>query len=309
MKNNRYLLVYTALMIAVSIWGLSFVVTKIALKEFSVYGLILARFGSASVIFLVILTLKGFPKFTKTEHGSLVLIAIFQPGLYFFFETMGLQNTTASKAGLIVAMIPIVVLLLSAIFFREKITSRSVTGIGLSLIGVGFLIIGDANYIWPMGGNIIGDLYMFGAVLSAAIYMILVKKLSKKYSVLHITGMQIIYGTLIFIPFCLYKIETWQLTEISIIAIAAVFYLAVLATIVAFFCYNFALSQIEPSKASVFINMIPVLTAASAWILIGESLTIMQMGGGVLVLLAVWLVNQKPRLTVSLETTPIVKAS
>ncbi|MBT4526119.1 MAG: DMT family transporter [Deltaproteobacteria bacterium] len=309
MKNNRYFLIYAALLMAVSIWGLSFVVTKIALKEFSVYGLILARFGSASVIFLIILTLKGFPKFTKTEHGSLILIAIFQPGLYFFFETMGLQNTTASKAGLIVAMIPIVVLLLSAIFFREKITSRSVTGIGLSLVGVGLLIIGEANGSWPMGGNIIGDLYMCGAVLSAAIYMIMVKKLSQKHSVLHITGMQIIYGTLIFIPFCLIKIETWQLSQLSFGAIAAVFFLAVLATIVAFFCYNFALSQIDSSKAVVFINMIPVITAASAWIIIGESLTIMQMGGGALVLLAVWLVNQKKRQAVNELPPTIIKAS
>jgi drug/metabolite transporter (DMT)-like permease len=309
MKNNRNFLVYAALMMAVAIWGLSFVVTKIALQEFSVYGLILTRFVSAAVIFLFILILKGFPKFTKTEHGLLILTACFQPVLYFFFETMGLNNTTASKAGLIVAMIPIVVLLLSAIFLREKITARSITGIGLSLFGVGLLIVGDAKFSWPMGGNIVGDLYMFGGVLSAAIYMMLIKQLGKKHAVLHITGMQIIYGTLIFIPFCFNKIENWQFGNVSILAIIAVFYLAVFATIVAFFCYNFALSQIEPSKASVFINMILVITAVSAWVIIGESLTIIQMGGGTAVLLAVWLVNQKAQPSVNIKSPSIIKAS
>jgi drug/metabolite transporter (DMT)-like permease len=71
----------------------------------------------------------------------------------------------------------------------------------------------------------------------------------------------------------------------------AAIYLTVFATVGAFLCYNFALSQVPASRAAVFVNGIPVVTAIGAWVLLDERLTVIQTGGGGLVLVAVFLTN------------------
>ena len=112
MKNSGHIITYGALIAVAVFWGLSFVATKIALETFPTFPLVFIRFFVASIFFLVLLLWKGFPKFSRRDHGKLFLTALFEPGLYFVFETIGLQHTTAPKAALIIATVPVAVLVI-----------------------------------------------------------------------------------------------------------------------------------------------------------------------------------------------------
>jgi drug/metabolite transporter (DMT)-like permease len=118
MKTQNHILTYLALATAVLFWGLSFVATKIALQSFTPFCLIFFRFFAAALFFIILLWRTGFPALTAKNIKSLALLAIMQPGLYFLFETTGLQYTSATKTSLIIATIPIVVLVFSAIFIK-----------------------------------------------------------------------------------------------------------------------------------------------------------------------------------------------
>ena len=72
-------------------WGFSFVATKVALQSFTPFCLIFFRFIAASVFFILLLSRCGFPRLSRQNLGHLALLAVFQPGLYFTFETIGLQ--------------------------------------------------------------------------------------------------------------------------------------------------------------------------------------------------------------------------
>ena len=120
MKQTEELKTYIALNAAIIFWGLSFVATKIALESIPLFTLVFARFSLASCFLLIFLIRRGFPEFTGKDHVNMFLIALFEPGLYFIFETLGLKYTTAPKASLIIATIPIVVVILSALFLGEK---------------------------------------------------------------------------------------------------------------------------------------------------------------------------------------------
>ena len=181
MKIERTLFTYFALAIAVFCWGLSFVATKIALQSFTPFCLIFFRFLGASLFFIVLLWRTGFPPFTKANIKSLTLLAIMQPGLYFTFETMGLQYTSATKTSLIIATIPVVVLVLSTIFLKERIRLLNIAGIALSLTGVALLVFGGQTSE-ELKGVLIGDLMIVGAVISASIYMIMTRKLGETIS-------------------------------------------------------------------------------------------------------------------------------
>ncbi len=291
MKNDSLTPTYLALTAALTTWGISFVASKIALESFTVYTLLATRFGLVSCIFLGIMCIRGFPHFTRREHGALLLTALFQPGLYFYFETLGLSLTTASKSSLITATIPLVVLSISVALGMERLRPAGLVGIVISLVGVAMLVMGGRDFSWS-GGNLMGDAFMFCAVLSAAAYMLLARSLGKKHSAFEITSMQMLYGTVLFIPLMLSNMDQMIMPTLSIQSVGAVFFLAVVCTIGAFFCYNYALANIPASQASMFMNGVPVVTAITAWAVLGEVLTPVQGIGGALVLAAVYLSNR-----------------
>lgn len=292
-RSENPLLTYIALMLAVLFWGLSFVATKVALQSFTPFCLIFFRFFAASLFFVVLFWRTGFPTLSKKDLKSLILLAIMQPGFYFTFETFGLQYTSATKTSLIIATIPVVVLSLSALLLKERIRLINLLGIMLSLVGVALLVFGNGEQD-KLGGMLIGDLLIFGAVLSASVYMIMTRRLGANIPSRQITGMQIIFGAMIFFPAFLYDLPKFNPQSVTNEALFAVASLTIFATIGAFLCYNYALTKIPAAKASVCINAIPLVTAFGAWVLLGESLTITQLSGAGIVIFAVFLANHSP---------------
>ncbi|MBW2091053.1 MAG: DMT family transporter, partial [Deltaproteobacteria bacterium] len=129
------------------------------------------------------------------------------------------------------------------------------------------------------------------AVFFFFFYIISARSLGKKYSAWEITSMQTIYGALLYMPAFLWELPRTQWAAISGPSIGALIYLTLFATIGAFLFYNHALTKIPAPRAAVFLNGVPVVTAVAAWILLGERLTLIQAGGGALVLLGVYLTN------------------
>lgn len=149
---------YSALMFTVLCWGLSFVAIKIALESFSAFSLIFIRFSIAALVFLGIMFFRGFPSFTRKEYLQIFCASLFQPGLYFLFETTGLQHSGASKASLIIAAIPIVILCLAVIFLKERLQISTLIGTAISLLGISLLIVNSQEGLSGANSPILGDL-------------------------------------------------------------------------------------------------------------------------------------------------------
>jgi drug/metabolite transporter (DMT)-like permease len=140
-------------------------------------------------------------------------------------------------------------------------------------------------------GALLGDLLIFGAVFSAAFYIVGARNLGKKYSSKDITTMQTLYGAIFFAPAFFWELPEVKWSAMNGRSLAALIYLTVFATVAAFLCYNHALTKIPAARASVFINGIPVVTAVGAWLLLGETLNPTQSAGGLLVLTAVFVTS------------------
>jgi drug/metabolite transporter (DMT)-like permease len=271
---------------------LSFVATKVALETIPTFTLIFFRFSIAGCLFLVVSAARGgLPKLSRRAHLKLFVMALFEPGLYFVFETIGLQYTTAPKASLIIATVPVAVLIFARLLIGERIRVMSLLGILASLVGIGVLIAGDPQFRWALGGHLTGDLLIIGAVITAALYMVGARDLGREYSAWTITCFQIFYGALFYAPMFFVESSGLDWGDVTVSSILAAIYLTVFATVAAFLCYNFGLTRIQASRAAVFINGIPVVTALAAWVVLGERLTALQAFGGALVLFGVWLTN------------------
>ena len=288
---HSLVLPYLAILAAVVFWGLSFVASKIALETIPIFTLIFIRFGLAAVLFTAIWTKTGFPRLVKKDWIKMSLLSFFEPGLYFLFETTGLSLTSAPKVSLIIATIPVFVLVFAVFFLKEKASFLNLSGVAVSLMGIGILVAGGKEIHWSFSGEMLGDILIFGAVIAATIYIIMARDLGLTHSALTITGLQSVFAALLYLPAFIWEFPQVQWQALTSHSLWALMYLVIFATCAAFFCWNFSLTKIRASSASVFLNGIPVVTAIAALILLKESLNTAQMGGGALVLVGVYLAN------------------
>lgn len=294
MVKKELTVVYTALLTAVLFWGSSFVAVKIVLQSIPPSAYMFLRFAAASLIFIIILNIKGVKNLTLKNHISLAAIAFFEPFLYFIFETAGIQRTSASSASIIIAAVPAVVALSAAVFLNEKISLKSWIGIILSITGV-FLLTLFEKGTGASSSTLTGNLFVFLAVLSAAAYMIIVRKVAPGLTTLQITGWQIIYGTIFFLPLFIKDYADISWSSITSVSLTALVFLILFATITAFMSYNYALTKIPASKAALFINGIPVVTVIVSAIVLGERISMIQIIGGLVIISGVTLANIEKR--------------
>lgn len=293
---NKNITTIFALIFTVLFWGFSFIAIKIVLRSFSPIIYMFLRFTLASGLLFVILFIKGFPKLDMSTHFKLFLTGLFEPGLYFYFETTGLTLTTASKASIILATVPILVMILARIFLGEQIQRKSVYAIFLSITGICILVLGESGVTQP-STSIIGDLLILAAALSAALYMVCARNLGSQLSSLVITSFQMFYGTLMFLPVFIYQLSSHHGNAVTMESFLALLFLALFCTVGGYFLYNYALTQVPASRAAVFLNGVPVVTTIAAALVLGEHLTFLQITGGLIVLTAVFIANLPLRRT------------
>ena len=276
---------------AVFLWGSSFVAMRIVLKDLHPFAVMFCRLFSA-LIFIIPISIKLFPKsYQKNDWKILLAMVLFQPCLYFLFESNALTFTTSSQAGVISACLPLMVAVAAWFFLSESINSKTIIGLILSICGVILLTIFQSRQV-DAPHPVLGNILEVGAMLSACANLILIKKLSSNYGAWSLTGMQIIAGTIFFLPGIRYIINAdpsiWTMQLIFLLL-----YLGICVSFLAFGLYNWGISKIKVSRASIFINLIPVTAVILGWLILGETLNSKQMIAAIIVISGVFLSNQK----------------
>jgi len=266
------------------LFGLSFVATKYALRSIPPFTLIFLRFCIASLLLGILFMRKRPKKVERGDRWRIILTSLIVPGLYFLAETYGLKFSSATSVSLLVATIPIFAAIFALLLLKERIGIWRGMGIVLSVIGVGTILtsVPGETTGWKMvrAGNLLG----LGAALCAGLYMALGRDLLNRYSPLTITTFQALAAVLIFFPLASLELFTHQWGQINVFTFAAVVYLSLFCSVLAFFLWNYGISRLEASRAAVFTNLVPVFTVFGAFFLLGEKLYAGQMIGGALVI-------------------------
>ncbi len=257
-KAHKNLLPTFALLLAMILWSSSFIALKIAFKNYHPMVVIFGRMLIAATIFLFFIKKFKTINFRRDDLKYLFFMALCEPCLYFFFEAKALENTTASQAGMITSMLPLMVAISAGFFLKEKINKKSIAGFTISIGGACWLSIsGVATESAP--DPILGNTQAFIAMIFAVGYTISLKHLSGNYSILFLTAFQAFIGTIFFFPF-LFLPSTVLPNQIYPLSALAVLYLGTFITLGAYGLYNFGVSKIPANKASAYISLIPVFT-------------------------------------------------
>jgi drug/metabolite transporter (DMT)-like permease len=276
------------LLLAMLLWASSFVALKIAFRAYDPMVVIFGRMAVASIC--VLLFCRKFMNTVDFHLGDLkyiVFMAFCEPCLYFVFEARALVNTTASQAGMVTAMLPILVALVAAWLLKERVGVYAWIGSCLAVIGVCWLTLeGGPSSAAPH--PVLGNFYEFLAMVCATGYTITLKRLTRRYAPFFLTAMQAFIGSVFYLPF-LFLPSTCLPVHFEPASGMAVIYLGAVITLGAYGLYNFGLKHIPASQASAFVNLIPVFSVILGWMLLDESFTRGQCLAAVLVMTGVYL--------------------
>ena len=293
MHSKIPLTAFLSLILAMLIWGSSFVALKASLNDTQPYTIMFLRMFIASLCF--ILFIKSFLKykFTRKDIKLILLLSLFEPALYFIFEVNALRFTSASQAGVITSTMPIITAIFAGLFIKELITRRLILGSILSMVGV-IILSTNANTTSHATNPLLGNILELGAMVCAAGYTIVAKHLSSKFSALFITASQSFIGALFFLPFFLYEYSLYGF-HTSYSSMLWILYLGVIVTLGGYGLYNFALTKIDASRAAVFINLIPIFSVILAYLLLGELLNTIQIFASIIILTGVIIAEYRKR--------------
>jgi drug/metabolite transporter (DMT)-like permease len=274
-------------------FGLSFVVTKYALRGFEPQLIALIRFSLAGGLLWGAWRLRpGREQATWDELKRLAGLGFVSLTLYFTLEINGIERTSASEAALIIAAIPIFVSALSAVVLGERAGRLQWFGIFLSFAGVvGLIQLGGG----AGDGGLTGNLLVLGAAFTAAVYNLMARRLLVTRSALYVTAFQNLFGALFMLPLALLEMALVGFRTPTVTAAGAVLYLTLLCSVLAYLLLNYAFRFLEASRVAVFVNLTPVVAVVGAYVLLGERLTAGQGAAAVVVVLGVWLTNSGRR--------------
>ena len=292
MNKDRWLPVIAGITVSI-LFGLSFMFTREALDILSPIQLLSFRFALAAIS-LTLLRLAGVIRVDLRGKNlrSLFVVSLFQPVLYFIFETTGVKLTSASEAGMMMGLIPVVVVLLEVPFFKSAPSFKQLASVVLSVAGVFFIVVMKGNV--ELGYNIWGTLSLIGAVLAAGMYNIFSKKSTLAFTPVEITYLMMWTGALLFNGLVLIQHIANGTVGAMFIPLAqprilvAIVYLGFFSSVLAFFLMNFMLSKIRASQTATYINLTTVVAILGGILLRGETFAWFQGVGAFMIILGVW---------------------
>lgn len=278
------LLPYIAVLLSMLIWSASGIAVKEALVALSPMTMIVIRFTLAVLLMLVVglcarkSEMFRLQKVDKKDLPLFILGGIFQPFLYYILETFSydaLSSPTIAEA--LLSTSPVLAPFFAAAILREHVTRYNILGIIVSTVGMLLLVLVGASDFSI--GNPWGIACAFAAVSAAVLYTIVLRRIPPKYNPLTVVFYVQLSALVLFYPLCgftdgvsgfahLAEVDTVQLWR----SLAAVGYLALGASVVAFICFCYTVRVIGVTRTNAFNNVRPAFTAIWMLLFFGEQL-------------------------------------
>jgi len=298
-RSGRRTFSWFLLILANVLWAGSYVAGKFALSELSVNMVNALRMSIAALVLLPLLIARRKDlHLTRRDLPQLALLALFGFVINKILEYGGLTLTTASDVALLITSESIVTAVLSWILLRERFRLRAGFSLLLGFLGVYFIVERSLVPNIPPGGGawrVVGDLLVLLALIFESYYTVRGKALLVKHSPLLVTAAAIVGSTIFWIPVTGFELVRKSWHPMSWQAWAALFWLALMSTVVSYLAWFKGLEKIEGTAAATTLFIQPLLGTALAILLLGEQLLPTTIVGGVLILASVYVISRPER--------------
>jgi len=281
MKSN--IRIYGGIFLAMIFWSFSFIWFKIANETFRPVTIVFMRLIIAIIILTTYLYLKKkFVKIRKEDRKLFLMLAVFEPFLYFLGESFGLTYVSATVGSVIISTIPVIATIGAWLIFRERLRIINYAGIIISFTGVLIFVLNKGG---GLTFNVKGLALLLLAVFSATGYNLTLSRLVGNYGPVFIVNVQNIIGAILFLPvFLISELKYFPSGSFEPRSFLPVLELAFFASCGAFILFAFSMRHMGVTKANVFTNFIPVFTAIFSFFILGDKLTAQNIAGMIIVI-------------------------
>jgi drug/metabolite transporter (DMT)-like permease len=302
--KNKDILAYFSALGAVFFWSFSFVWFKIAYLAFKPITVVLFRLLiSVALILIIAWSLKRLQKPSLKDLKLFVMMAFFEPFLYFLGESYGLMYVSSTVAAVIVATIPLLSPVAVWYFFREKVSLKNIIGFIFSFIGVGLVVL---NSSFRFDASPLGVGLEFIAVFAAIGYSIVLRNVVYRYNTLTIIAYQNLIGIVLFLPIWLVvDMHDFLNTPFHFQAFRAIVLLAVFASTLAFVFFTKSIRHLGVNRSNTFVNLIPVFVAIMSYFVLNEVMDLQKIAGIIVVITGLFLAQAGRKKTPEQKTIEI----
>jgi drug/metabolite transporter (DMT)-like permease len=276
-----------ALLGALLLWGTSFPVMKYIVATNHPFTVLFYRFLFSFILLIPFFAVK-FRKNLRViaENKKLFILGIMN-FVGMAFQITGLKYTTSTKGAIITQIVIVVVPILAYFFLKERMNAGKITGIILSFAGA-VVLSTNLQFEGLMNkGTVMGDLLVLAAVFAWSVFIILTRKFAMRFGAFMLLFPSVAATAFFSVPTAL----ATHTTSSDAVGIWGSLYLAVFCTIIPTLLYNYALTVVDASTASI-ITPIEVLSAGVLGIIfLGETLTAVELSGGALILISIYIVT------------------
>lgn len=275
-----------ALIIANVIWGASFPIYKWALDDIPSLTFVFLRFYIAALVLLPFVY-KDL-KIQREDWRDLFLLSFVGITVSISLLILGLKLSSSINAPIIMSAGPVVLIIGSLFYLKEKLKRKVVLGTLVSLIGV-LLIVILPVFKEGLDGSVLGNLFLVGAAITSVVHALLLKKIMPKYKPLVVAFWQFLIGSLPLLPFFFIELnQTHWTSDINLKIIMGIFFGSILATAIAHSIYAYGIKFIKASEVGVFTYVDPVATIIVAVPLLHEEITPLYIVGAFFVFLGIF---------------------
>lgn len=284
-----------------TIFGFSFLFSKVAL-QMTVPGVLLAaRFLTAFAV-LNIIVISG--RLIKNRDGEplvrfslrgkplkdVLLLALFQPVIYFAAESYGIQFTSSAFAGTIIAVIPVMGVISDVIIMKAAVSKKQIICALTSVAGVALTTLGAEG----MKSSVAGTAILMAAVVAGALFYVFSKKAGEHFNPLERTYVMFGTGSAVYVCFALILCAgDYERLIADVITMpefwGCIIYLAVASSVAAFIALNYGSSHVSVSEASIFANLTTVISIIAGVAVLHETFTLQQIAGAAVIIASVYI--------------------
>lgn len=295
MNSRTFALV--ALFLVQLLYGLNYTFAKVVLSGGYIkpFGFTLLRVIGAAVLFwLLSLFLKKEP-IDKKDYISIFLAAVFGVATNMLLFLKGLELTTPIHASAIMTTTPIIILIASSLFLKEKITSLKILGVVLGFVGALVLTI-YGNSSREADNVVLGNIFVLINAISYSIYIILIKKLTAKYHPFTFIKWLFLFGLVLVTPFGYHEVQQIEWQTFTPFVYFSVGFVIIGATFSTYILNPLALSKLKASTVGIFIYLQPVIAGVFAVVMAVDTINYVKVLAMLLIFAGVYLVSLKPKL-------------
>jgi drug/metabolite transporter (DMT)-like permease len=294
MTNNNRPSGHISAFITILIWGTTFISTKLLLNSFAPIEILFIRFSIGYLALWLVQPHRLFVK-AKSQEFCFALAGLCGVTLYYLFENIALTYTLASHVGVIISIAPFFTAIIGWLFLHsERPGPRFLIGFVIAMLGIGLISLQNET---DFALNPLGDLLAVAAAIIWAVYSTLAKKISTfGYPTIQATRRTFFYGLLFMIPVVLMQGFSGDFLRFTdAINLVNLLFLGLGASALCFVTWNYAVKLLGSVKTSIYIYMVPVITAVTSALILGERITIATVWGILLTLTGLLLSESKGR--------------